>query len=117
MSGAFTATAERLRGRRRDLADRARRAHADAQHRETGLSADFSEQVNERFNDDVLNAIEGAARDEIRLIDRALARIARGEYGNCTSCGAPVAEERLAAVPYAESCADCAEFEARHRPG
>jgi DnaK suppressor protein len=40
-------------------------------------------------------------------IDAALARIEAGTYGVCVNCGKPIAEERLAAIPWATYCIDC----------
>jgi RNA polymerase-binding transcription factor len=40
-------------------------------------------------------------------IDGALARIEAGTYGVCLNCGKPIAEERLAAIPWATYCIDC----------
>jgi DnaK suppressor protein len=40
-------------------------------------------------------------------IDAALARIEAGTYGVCINCGKPIAEERLAAIPWATYCIDC----------
>ena len=40
-------------------------------------------------------------------IDAALARIEAGTYGVCLNCGQPIAEERLAAIPWATYCIDC----------
>jgi RNA polymerase-binding transcription factor DksA len=34
--------------------------------------------------------------------------MADGTYGLCVSCGRPISAERLAALPYAVRCADCA---------
>ena len=43
----------------------------------------------------------------LSAIESALARIEAGTYGTCTSCGRPIAEERLEARPYATLCIDC----------
>jgi len=40
-------------------------------------------------------------------IEGALARIEAGTYGACVNCGKPIAEERLAAIPWATYCIDC----------
>jgi DnaK suppressor protein len=37
-------------------------------------------------------------------VDAALARLADGSYGVCTTCGGPISDERLAAVPTALTC-------------
>ena len=43
----------------------------------------------------------------LAAIDAALARIENGTYGACTSCGKPIAAERLEALPWAALCIDC----------
>jgi hypothetical protein len=40
-------------------------------------------------------------------VDGALARLDDGSYGRCESCGAIIAEERLAETPTARTCATC----------
>ena len=45
--------------------------------------------------------------EEVRDIDAALMRIARGEYGVCTDCSADIAVERLKAYPTAKRCQPC----------
>jgi RNA polymerase-binding protein DksA len=46
-------------------------------------------------------------------IDSALARIQAGTYGICRTCGQPISEERLEAIPYATQCIDCKRREER----
>ena len=46
-------------------------------------------------------------------IDAALARIQEGTYGICRTCGKPISEERLEAIPYATQCIDCKRREER----
>jgi hypothetical protein len=40
-------------------------------------------------------------------VDGALARLDDGSYGRCESCGAIIADERLAETPTARTCATC----------
>jgi RNA polymerase-binding protein DksA len=40
-------------------------------------------------------------------IEAALARIEAGTFGICRTCGQPISEERLEAIPYATQCIDC----------
>jgi RNA polymerase-binding protein DksA len=49
-------------------------------------------------------------RDLLRQVETALKRIDAGEYGECSSCGEPIAPKRLAAVPWAGRCLDCQEL-------
>jgi RNA polymerase-binding protein DksA len=46
-------------------------------------------------------------------IEAALERIAEGTYGTCRTCGEPISEERLEAIPYATQCIDCKRREER----
>jgi RNA polymerase-binding protein DksA len=50
-------------------------------------------------------------RSILEQINAALARANEGSYGECASCGKPIAEERLDALPYTSLCRDCAEIE------
>jgi DnaK suppressor protein len=48
-------------------------------------------------------------REELGRVTRALQRMESGDYGVCARCGEDIAEARLAAVPAAILCRDCAE--------
>jgi RNA polymerase-binding protein DksA len=43
----------------------------------------------------------------LQAIERALTKIEDGGFGTCESCGRPIAEDRLAAIPWATRCIDC----------
>ena len=52
---------------------------------------------------------------EIREIDAALMRLARGGYGSCEDCGDAIGTERLRAQPAAKRCSVCqTHFEHNH---
>ncbi len=51
-----------------------------------------------------LGAVRDDARERIRLVDAALARLDAGTYGRCAVGGEPIPEARLAAVPWAATC-------------
>lgn len=53
-------------------------------------------------------ALLARAREQSADLDRALERVARGEYGRCEGCGTAIPEERLAARPAARTCVGCA---------
>ena len=74
----------------------------------TAPSADFEEQATETEGDQVLEGVEGSARMEAQQIHAALKRIDAGTYGECMTCGEPISEQRLQALPYAMQCISCA---------
>jgi RNA polymerase-binding protein DksA len=45
--------------------------------------------------------------EEIRAIDAALMRMARGTYGVCAACGKPIDFDRLQVQPSATRCQEC----------
>lgn len=83
--------------------------HKDIWHTESPVEKDFSEQVTQRENDDVLEALDDEAKYSVQKIDNALSRIKAGNYGICLECGKEISELRLQAMPYAEYCITCAE--------
>ena len=45
--------------------------------------------------------------EELRAVQDAIARLERGEYGICQSCGTEIAAARLEALPQAAFCIEC----------
>ncbi len=85
---------------------------AEAIRRDLGRthSADFAEQAQQRQNDEVLEALLAEAEQGLVRVRQAQQRLAEGRYGECLCCGEPIDAARLAAMPVAEYCLHCAEF-------
>lgn len=69
---------------------------------------DSEERAQESEGDEVREGLEDSALSEIGKIQAALKRVEAGTYGTCAACGNAIDERRLAAVPYAARCIDCA---------
>jgi RNA polymerase-binding transcription factor DksA len=69
---------------------------------------DLSEQAIELDDDEVLERLSRAGRDEVLLIRAALERIDDKSYGKCVSCGKAIEKRRLRALPEASTCLPCA---------
>jgi len=108
---------ERLLARKSELLGRALRADADLRRELEPLSPDFSEQVVQRENDEVLERLSDAAHAEVTRIGRALARIDSGHYLQCSRCAGPIEPARIEVVPETDHCSACARSAdtARHR--
>lgn len=100
---------EGLRDRRETLARRLGKVERDRRRAAGALPADFEEQVVERENDDVLDALDEREREELAHIERALDRVTAGCFGICDDCGQDVDPRRLESLPWAERCVKCAE--------
>jgi len=61
---------------------------------------------------ELVDAQERRDFDELQLVEAALQRLDQGAYGDCLSCGEPIALPRLQVQPSAPRCAACqADFE------
>ncbi len=45
----------------------------------------------------------------LQAIEEALGRLDKGTYGTCRDCGEPIADARLAAIPWTRVCIKCKE--------
>ena len=59
-------------------------------------------------------ALERNIKEQLDLIENALAKIASGKYGRCELCGKPIETARLEALPQARRCLSCKSLQARN---
>jgi len=71
----------------------------------------MADQGSATFARELDMTLEGNAREILSQIDAALERMEAGTYGICKRCGAEIPVERLEAVPAAELCITCKEWE------
>ena len=68
-------------------------------------------------NDEISSQIVEIESRELGQIEHALQRIVDGVYGRCEFCGEKIAEARLNALPYTNSCIECQRENERHGSG
>jgi len=98
-----------LKQKRGELLHRAERLHGDVHHRKEPINKDFAEQTVELENLEVLLELDRETQLELKNVLEALARIEDDDYGTCESCGDQIAEGRLQALPYVQTCIKCAD--------
>jgi len=103
------AASRRLIARRSELRERLARVKAELRRETEALSPDFAAQATQRENDDVLEGLRRSTESELQDIEAALQRIRHGRYGVCICCEERIDSQRLASVPYAVRCEECAE--------
>jgi DnaK suppressor protein len=103
-----------LRERREDLQ---RRLGTLAAPPERGADLHFGKRIGDGTIEAVsrLTDIGVGAGLEVTLerVERALAKLGEGTYGTCDSCGEPIPEGRLKAMPESVLCLACAQPAAR----
>lgn len=72
------------------------------------LEADWEEQANQIEDMETSQGLEAFRMDEARGIRAALKRMDEGTYGTCANCGAEIPAARIAALPTATLCINCA---------
>jgi RNA polymerase-binding protein DksA len=99
---------QNLLDKQAEITSRVDRTHKHIHHKEEPVSADFSEQVTEMENEEIIHALDEEGRAELKKIQHALQRIDDGQYEICASCGENIDEKRLQAIPEADQCINCA---------
>ncbi len=66
----------------------------------------LADAATETYERELDEGLEEDARDQLRQVENALARIDAGTYGTCEVCGKEIPVERLEAVPSATLCID-----------
>lgn len=97
-----------LLAREAELRDRVRRVQDDLRREVNPLPRDAPDAAVVMENDKIFQAVDEAARLELKHIERALERLEAGTYGLCDACGKRIENERLRVVPYAIQCRHCA---------
>ena len=106
MNDALVAIKLNLQERKALLMHRLERVERDVK---SSHSSDWSEQAQERQNDEVMDAIGNESRQELVSINIALDRIEQDVYMDCEQCGEEIPIKRLEAVPFTSLCIKCAE--------
>ena len=117
----MTTTTDFLAAQRRELLARRESYLADAE-RSTAAALDLMESDDTQdmadedgFGEgdtisverDRLLVVASDAQAKVAEIDAALSRVDAGTYGICESCGKPIPEARLEALPEATLCVGC----------
>jgi DnaK suppressor protein len=87
--------------------------------REFAATGDVGDNVDaavDTANDEICSQLAEIESRELGQIEHALKRIVEGVYGRCEYCGGKIAEARLNALPYTNSCIDCQRENERHGP-
>ncbi len=74
-----------------------------------GIAMDIADKAESSYTKEFLLSLSNTERKQLKLIDEALKRIERCDYGVCQMCGVRISKKRLDAVPWAPYCINCQE--------
>ncbi|HEV3166308.1 MAG TPA: TraR/DksA C4-type zinc finger protein [Isosphaeraceae bacterium] len=93
---------------RRDALRKALNGDLDSLRELASLSVgDSVDAAVDTANDEISSQLAEIESRELEQIERALERIMKGMYGRCEFCGGKIAEARINALPYTNTCIDC----------
>jgi len=93
---------------REQLANLGHGASADGDGGALDFDENFADSGQVTAERGEVDALAGNLLEALRDVDDAIAKLERGDYGTCESCGRPIAESRLEAMPSARLCISCA---------
>jgi len=96
-----------LEARRAELLADAQQVLEGSLGSEKEVMAEIGDRATEEIDDNFQARLKGREHKLIAKIDDTLARMSRGEYGLCESCGEEIAYARLLARPVTTMCIDC----------
>lgn len=76
---------------------------------ESGIAQDLVDKAESSYTKEFLLSLSNAEREQLFLIDEALKRIEKSDYGICQMCQKNISKKRLDAVPWAPHCIECQE--------
>jgi DnaK suppressor protein len=71
---------------------------------ETGIAQDVVDKAESSYTKEFLLSLSDTERGQLLMIDEALKRIEKCEYGICQMCGQKISKKRLDAVPWTPYC-------------
>jgi DnaK suppressor protein len=81
----------------------------ESKEMETNVAQDVVDKAETSYTKEFLLSLSDADREQLLLIDEALKRLRREEFGVCQLCHQEIGRKRLEAVPWTPFCINCQE--------
>ncbi len=86
-------------------------AYSESKEVETGIAQDIVDKAESSYTKEFLLSLSDTERKQLLLIDEALNRVDKNEYGICQRCQKHINKKRLNAVPWSPHCIECQKKE------
>lgn len=100
-----------LLARQRELMQDYTLAKGDSRSHPDSGTEDYIDYAVSSYAKEFLLSLTEMDRKQILLVQEALGRIDRGEYGRCQQCGEEISRKRLEVAPWARYCIRCQDLE------
>ncbi len=102
---------KKLLKKKDEIVNKISETYNESKEVESGIAQDVVDKAESSYTKEFLLSLSNAEREQLRLIDEALKRIDKKDFGTCQSCGKDITKKRLDAVPWTPYCIDCQEKE------
>ncbi len=72
--------------------------------------ADIADDAVQSYDRQLMMRLGEKEFGKLRLVEEAIEKLDRGQYGICLECEELISEERLTVIPFASHCVDCLEI-------
>jgi DnaK suppressor protein len=104
---------KKLMKKKEEIVHKISEAYNETKEVESGVAQDVVDKAESSYTKEFLFSLSDSEREQLFLIDDALRRIEKGEYGLCQMCHNAIGKKRLDAVPWTPFCIECQEKEER----
>ncbi len=99
---------KRLLERKKEIADVLSEVYNETKEAENaGIAKDMADKAESSYTKEFLLSLSDKELEQLQLIDAALDRIEKCNYGSCQTCQVQIGKKSLDAVPWAPNCIDC----------
>lgn len=74
---------------------------------EPDIAEDVGDRAEKSYTKEFLLSLSNNDRNQLLMIDEALRKIEKNEFGLCENCGQEIEKKRLEAVPWTPYCIKC----------
>jgi DnaK suppressor protein len=100
---------KRLLEKKKTIIAKLSEVYNESKEVESGIAQDIVDRAESSYTKEFLLSLSDTERAQLFMIDEALRRIERNEYGICQMCGKNISKKRLDAVPWSPYCIECQE--------
>ena len=100
---------KKLLNRRDELVKTITRTEEEGRQADDDPTVDLADKAANSYTKEFLFGQTNTDRTILNMIDEALKRIRKEEYGTCANCQEELQQKRLEAVPWAKHCINCQE--------
>ncbi len=100
---------KKLETRMVELQRTVNRTQQDGRTADEDSTQDIADKAASSYNKEFLFHQSNNERQHLQLVEKALARLREGSFGECVACGKEINAKRLEAVPWTRHCIECQE--------